>query len=537
MKTLIETNQVHKNPWNALTYFNFYRFLLAFLFVTLYWTGQLPAPFGVYDKDLFFNCSHLYLILSVLAQFVSRLRRPPYGFQVCIQVFTDITIITLLMYASNGLSSGFGMLLAITVAFGSLLIPGKIGFLFAALATIAVLGEEIYVHLFRFLPLPNYTHAGLLGITYFMTAGISYVLAGRVRESEARAQQSRIDLENLARLNEHIVQRLQSGIVVLDENLDIRLVNESAGHLLGLAGNMEGKNIGVLSSEIYQNALQWKSGGGKNNAIIHPNGGGIDIQASFVVLNLEDRIEILVFLDDVSLQLQRAQQMKLASLARLTASIAHEIRNPLGAISHAGQLLSESNSLKPDDRRLTAIIEDHSRRINRIIENIQSISRRERSLPVVMELEVWLEDFLQEFITRPPLQRDAIELQKTCQGGTKVRMDAAQFRQILINLLENGIRYANGKRPAIVINIAIEQTTGRPYIDVRDFGTGITEDAVQHLFEPFFTTAAGGTGLGLYIARELCEANQATLNLHDNSSNGCCFRIKFAHPEKQHSLI
>ena len=154
-----------------------------------------------------------------------------------------------------------------------------------------------------------------------------------------------------------------------------------------------------------------------------------------------------------------------------------------------------------------------------------------------MELEVWLEDFLQEFITRPPLQRDARELQKTCQGGTKVRMDAAQFRQILINLLENGIRYANGKRPAIVINMAIEETTGRPYIDVRDFGTGITEDAVQHLFEPFFTTAAGGTGLGLYIARELCEANQATLNLHDNSSNGCCFRIKFAHPEKQHSLI
>lgn len=534
MKTLIAAEQARRSAWNALTYFNFYRFLLAFLFVTLYWTGQLPTPLGVYDKALFFYCSHVYLVLAVLAQLVSRLRRPPYILQVCAQVITDIAIITLLMYASNGLSSGLGILLVVTVAFGGILIPGRIGILFASLATLAVLGEEIYTHLFRIMPEPNYTHAGMLGVSFFMTAGISYVLAGRVRESEARAEQSRIDLENLARLNEHIVQRLQSGIVVLDEDLRVRLVNESACNLLGLHGDMTGKDIKEYSAEIHANALEWKSGQGKNAVVLRH--GGVESQASFVRLKLEDRVEILVFLDDVSLQLQRAQHMKLASLARLTASIAHEIRNPLGAISHAGQLLAESSNLAPDDKRLTAIIEDHSRRINRIIENIQSISRRDRTQPVVMELEPRLEEFLNEYMSRHDLRDDMIQLRNTVATDTRVRMDTVQFRQVLLNLIENGLRYSQGD-PALIITVAMEETSGRPYLDVRDFGPGIRDADVQHLFEPFFTTAAAGTGLGLYIARELCEANQASLILHDNSAQGCCFRIKFAHPEKQHNLI
>ena len=153
-----------------------------------------------------------------------------------------------------------------------------------------------------------------------------------------------------------------------------------------------------------------------------------------------------------------------------------------------------------------------------------------------MDLEAVLEEFLNEFMFRRDLKDDTVQLRNNVDAGTRVRMDAAQFRQVLINLIENGLRYSEGN-PAMVITIAMDEASGRPYLDVRDFGPGIRDADVQHLFEPFFTTAAAGTGLGLYIARELCEANQSSLILHDTSSQGCCFRIKFAHPEKQHNLI
>jgi two-component system sensor histidine kinase PilS (NtrC family) len=534
MKTLIPLNQPDITAWNALTYFNFYRFLVAFLFVALFWIGQLPGPLGIYDRTLFAASAHIYLIFSIIVQFLIRWRRPAYAYQVALQVITDIVIITLLMYASDGLNSGFGMLLVIAVAGGGLLSPGRISILFGALATIAVLGHEIYGHFVRVYPPPNYTHAGILGIAYFVTAYISHALASRVQESEALARQRGIDLENLARLNEHIVQRLQSGIVVIDAELKIQLINESAANFLGIDKDLEEMHIKQIAPVLAENAHNWTRGQGKKNIIIQAAREGVDLQVSFVPLNLGNKFRILIFVDDVSLLRQRAQNMKLASLARLTASIAHEVRNPLGAISHAGQLLSESASLNPDDKRLTAIISEHSNRVNRIIENIMSISRREQAAPVMMDLNKWLENFLEEFKSGRNLKQCILDMHKSAHE-ISVRMDPAQFRQILVNLLENALRYT--PEPAI-IRLEIDQhiNTGRPYIDIRDNGPGIPIDTMEHLFEPFFTTSAQGTGLGLYIARELCEANQATLSLYGNSPEGCCFRINFAHPDKQHSV-
>lgn len=535
MNTPVSINQTGTTAWRALTYFNFYRFLIAFLFVALFWIGQLPEPLGVYDRTLFSLSTHIYLSVAVAAQFFIRLRTPPYPYQVMAQVLADIVIVSLMMYASAGLNSGFGMLLVITVAGGGLLIPGKIGVLFAALATIAVLGQEVYVQLYRLFPPPNYTHAGFLGITFFITAFISKTLASRVQESEALAEQRAVDLEKLAKLNEHIVQRLQSGIIVLDDALNVLLLNESAKKLLNIGEDEYHLSIDRIAPELVDNAREWLRGSGEKTIVFRHVKGGVDIQTSFVSLNLEHRFELLLFLDDVSVLRQRAQQMKLASLGRLTASIAHEVRNPLGAISHAGQLLSESKSLDQEDKRLTAIIEEHSQRVNNIIENIMSISRRQQSEPVSIELHKWLNDFIAEFATDHGLLADSISL--SCDPDKVLaRMDPVQLHQVLWNLLENGIRYSQG-RPLLELMCAIRDETLRPYIDIIDHGSGLSSRVEEHLFEPFFTTEANGTGLGLYIARELCEANQATLSLQKNTKDGCCFRINFSHPEKQHVLV
>ncbi|MFT5350303.1 MAG: two-component system sensor histidine kinase PilS (NtrC family), partial [Gammaproteobacteria bacterium] len=182
--------------WEALTYFNFYRFLVSFLFVSLYWVGQLPEPLGEYDSRIFGIAAHVYLLVSMSAQLFVRLKVPAYVMQVAANVFLDIIIITTMMYASAGLNSGFGMLLVIAVAGGSLLSTKKMGFLYASVTTIAVLGHEGYMQLQHFGVSPNYTHAGFLGITFFATAAISHALAKRVEVSEALAEERAIDLEN-----------------------------------------------------------------------------------------------------------------------------------------------------------------------------------------------------------------------------------------------------------------------------------------------------------------------------------------------------
>ncbi|NKB38887.1 MAG: PAS domain-containing protein [Gammaproteobacteria bacterium] len=524
-----------KVSWEALTYFNFYHFLISFLFVSLFWIGQLPEPLGEYDSQLFGITAHIYLFISIAAQLLVRLKSPPYVLQVGTSVFIDIIIITIMMYASAGLNSGFGMLLVIAVAGGSLLSSGKTGILYAAVTTIMVLGHEAYMHLQQIGVTPNYTHAGFLGITFFATAIISHALAKRVEVSEALAEERADDLEKLAILNEHIVQRLQSGIVVLDDSFSVVLVNESARQLLGIDADSTFSTLSEISAELDLRAREWLELTGRHSTIIKLGNENLDIQASFTRIKLERKFEVLIFLEDMSTIRQRAQHLKLASLGRLTASIAHEIRNPLGAISHAGQLLFESESISDENRRLTTIISDQSKRVNNIIENVMSISRREKATPTVVKLDEFLEKFSQELRTRHQLQADDVQIiVKTT--NIYVNMDPSQLHQVLWNLSENGIRYSKNS-PLLVIYCDIVKATQRPYIDIIDCGSGMEKNVEEQLFEPFFTTSAGGSGLGLYIARELCEANQATLNLHSNTESGCCFRIYFSHHEKQHTII
>jgi len=224
----LNSNTPSETSWRALQYFNLYRFLIASLFVTLIWVGQLPEPLGSYDQSLFSVTSHAYLVLAIIIAFTITYRTPQYNLQIATQVMLDIFAISLMMYASNGLNSGFGMLLVVAVIGGSILRAGRIALLFAAVATLFVLAQEVYVQLYRYSPLPNYTHAGFLGITFFMTAFLGQVLAAKVQKSEALAEQRAIDLENLGLLNEYIVQRMQSSLLVLDDQYQVRLLNEAA---------------------------------------------------------------------------------------------------------------------------------------------------------------------------------------------------------------------------------------------------------------------------------------------------------------------
>lgn len=526
-----------QTAWRALGYFSAYRFLIAFLFTALVWITDLPKPFGTFQPELFRVVTHAYLLAAVLLFVPLQARMPRFPYQVAGQVCVDIAAITLIMYASGGISSGFGILLIIVVAGGSLLKPGRIAYFFAATATLAVLGEEVYATLQGLFPVSNYTYtqAGLLGVAYFFTAFVGHMLARRVRESEALAEQRALDLRQLARLNEHIVQHMQSGVMVLDADRRIRLINTSARQLLGLANDVTGRIINTISPLLATALDQWHKQTDTTPQVFRPESGEVDVQLTGRELNPGSDTGQLVFLEDASLLRQRAQHLKLASLGRMAASIAHEVRNPLGAISHASQLLTESDSLSQDDQHLTRIIQNHSLRVNAIIENVMRISRREPAVPRAINIRPWLEEFVADFTEQNRLQANAVRI-NVAPAEIEINTDTSQLQQVLWNLCDNAIRYSRGAVPWLELDCGIRPDIGRPYLDIIDHGTGMPEETARHVFEPFVTSESQGTGLGLYIARELCEANQAALTLYSNSDEGCCFRITFPHPAKHQAV-
>ena len=242
---------------------------------------------------------------------------------------------------------------------------------------------------------------------------------------------------------------------------------------------------------------------------------------------------MLIFLEDTSLLAERVQQTKLASLGRLSASIAHEIRNPVGAMSHASQLLVESSDIGPEEERLTDIIRVNGTRVSQIVENVLALSRRDKTQPERLQLKPWIEEFAEEFVQTLELYEGTVTVLDKAPE-TEVRMDLTHLHQIVWNLCDNAVKYASATAGGISVELDCGRLegTGRPYLEIADRGPGIDAEKIEQIFEPFYTGEDGGTGLGLFISRELCECNGATLRYQQRDGGGSVFRVVFADPTR-----
>lgn len=520
--------------WKPLALLNAYRLILSALLVFVALARVELPPLGEQHPALFIVASVAYFLFALLFLITIKARTSSFRLQLHAQLLTDIVCVILLTYASGGIRSGLGTLLIVALAGGGMLLSVRLAVLYAAISTLAVLGEESYAWIGGSIRDASFTHAGLLGATFFLTALLAHALAQRARESEALAAQRGVDLANMQQLTEYVIQRMQTGVIVIDPNQRIRLINESAWHLLGFPVNPTRHTLATLSPELAQHLAHWQTHPNDEPQIVRPNTSGPELLPRFAKLGQSSLSGTLIFLEDTAALAQQAQQMKLASLGRLTASIAHEIRNPLGAISHAGQLLAESPQLSASDVRLTEIIRDHSRRMNAIVENVLQLSRRQRARPQELALQPWLEEFISDFCMTQNIDSKHITLALN-PASTVVRMDPQQLHQILWNLCHNGVRYSVARLgiPRLELRGGVGTDSPNPHLDVIDYGSGVAPEAVDHLFEPFFTTEVTGTGLGLYISRELCESNQARLSYMMMPGGGSCFRITFADPRRK----
>lgn len=510
--------------WQALTVYLLYRLTLGSVLVFLFFLGALPSSLGKHNPGLYAAVSSLYLSSIFLSAIPLLLRRPAFSLQAQLHVLTDIVTIPIVMYASGGAESGTGVLLALSVAAGGILTGGRCALLLAALASVAVLGEEIYADLFGAFE-PAYTYAGMLGASFFGIAILALVLAGRAEQSEAIAAQRSADLANLRQLNEFIIHHLQSGILVIDEQQRIRMMNESAARLLGIPSTA--RSLETACPELAELFWAWLDDPSPATVNLGSRAGQ-PVQVRFTRLGRTHPPLYMGFLEDNALYNQRVQQSKLASLGRLTASIAHEIRNPLTAISHAAQLLAESSSLETQDRRLTQIILDHTARVNVIIENVLQISRRSQSKREVLSLAASVKKCLSDYRTAQAVHENAFQLDVRINHAL-VLVDPSHLKQILENLFSNALKYGQPQRGAI--RVRVRRQRQEPCVEVIDHAAPIDSQTVQQMFEPFFTTSSSGTGLGLYIARELAELNQAKLE-YEPVTGGGCFRLRLADAEK-----
>lgn len=527
-----ETQKTH-DGWKPLYLFNIYRLTIATLFVSTFVTEIAPSFLGSHNPTLYLTVASFYCAFALLSEYMIRYHWLPFEVQVLGQVLIDIALLSLLMHSSGGIDSGLGVLLVVAIAGGSLLTEGRTAFFFAAVASLFVLVHVSMADIYQWFSRTSYTHAGMLGVTFFATAFLAHILAQRIRSSEALAQQRGAHLQYLSQLNEQIVQHIQSGIVAIDIVGRIRLFNKAAYGLLNCKDTPHGKTLYEMIPELADKVAKWRESGKSTPQLFRPAQGEIDLLATFTELSRAGEISILIVIEDATLTNQRAQQLKLASLGRLTASIAHEIRNPLSAISQASQLLQTSEDLTEDNKQLAKIITKHTFRVNSIIEQVLQLGRRQENDAEIFDLVSWLEDFIEDFIANYGLQPDDIHFYKY-SNYIAVQFNRLQLYQVLNNLCENALRYSQGQ-PMIELSIKINPESKRSYLDVRDFGGGMNAETIRQVFEPFFTTEKSGTGLGLYLAREICEAYKASLHLAENSEKGCCFRIHFTELESETS--
>ena len=506
--------------WRSLFLFNVYRLVVGVLLLAaaVLWGGNIT--FGAQDRGLFLLAAVAYILFSV-ACFVTAGTRRQFNLQLTTQVTADIAFIVLLTAASGGVSSGLGLLLLTTLAGAGLISRGQLTLFFAALASIAVLLEHTYQVLAHDALVAQYAQAGLLAAAYFAIAWLAHALAKHTLASEELAARRGIDLANMEQVNALVIRDMQDGVLVVDGRGVIRQANARAEQLLGPL-RRHGRQMALAE---YVPALgarfeQWRRPRAADAADAKPLSSAVG--ARFVPIGPSREVGAVIFLEDQSRIQSQARQLKLAAMGRLTANIAHEIRNPLGAISHAAELLREEPMINDTTRRLITIIHENSQRLDGMVNNVLRLSRGDQAHRERFKVVEFLKTFVGQFTQIERIDPEIFWLEMT--GDLEVLFDRSHLNQVMWNLCRNAARHCRRKPESIRIHVGAVRSDTVVKLDVIDDGPGIGPDVRARLFEPFFTTAAGGTGLGLYIAREVCEANGASLD-HVETARGTQFTV------------
>jgi two-component system sensor histidine kinase PilS (NtrC family) len=518
-----ETGTAH---WRSLLYFNIYRLIVALILLgSVVWLSD-NIPFGSYNREFFITVDLVYVALTLLAFAPIVWQRPRFELQLSIYVCLDVLAIALLLYASGGVVSGLELLLLPSLAAAGLLAMGRLPLFYAAMASFAILCEQSFEVLYLDGNSALFLRAGLISIGYFATAWLGHSLASRAVAIEAIVAQREVDLASMAQINKLIIQDMQDGVIVADERGVIRQVNTRTEQLLGrVTKNDRDVELADYAPTLATHLQNWRENPAAQAEPMQSVDGDPSVAARFRTVSEEQNVGVVIFLEDLSRIQRQAQQMKLASLGRLTANIAHEIRNPLSAINHAAELLIEDTNEASGAMRLLQIIHDNTQRLDRMVQDVLRLNRRDRALRETFGVVDYLRTFVGQFAEIEKVPDGVIAIEAEIEPA--VTFDRSHLNQIMWNLCRNALRYCLRQKGSITLGVRPAAREGSVELSVKDDGPGVADALRGNLFEPFFTTASSGTGLGLYIAREICEANGARLEYVERAGGGAQFGVLF----------
>lgn len=524
-----DTTNPDKEVWKTLQLYSIYRFILSASCLVIAYQNKLIPIFGQFSEGhptLFLHTSMAYMLFAILNLLMSLIQKPNYFIQANLSIFLDIPFLIIIMHACGGVLSGMGLLFILLAAAHSILYPGKLSFLSAALISIGLLLEYFFTNTYDRNLFNSSNQVGLLGVIVFATSILTNFLSLKARKNQAIILKQAKELASSFQLNSFIVDLMQQGVIVLDNEQNIRIINLSAQKLLGIATNQKVQRLPDLPSAFQHCVLAWlmkqKNLSPIQITAMHPK-----VRLDFKSVDPDNMPGLIIFIHDFQAETRKAQDLKLSSLGHLTANIAHELRNPLGAASHAAQILMESDDLNPENANLATMIQQNCERMNQVIKNVLSISGQKSNIKI-LELNSWIKENIAhlKFSQYPNAQI----LFSPSQEELWVGVDPSQLMQIIVNLCENGLRYSEKKigKPTVSLQTQAGTQPHGVYLDIIDQGDGIPEENRDFVFEPFFTTEKTGTGLGLYLARELSQINGAHID-YCKSALGSQFRIIFPH--------
>ena len=497
--------------WRTLQTFNATRVAIAVVLLA-YLSINARQGFWTHEGFLYRETCGVYLALAAAFAVVAARHRQRLLLQLTFGVAADIVLISALYAAAGGARSGLAILYLFPLAGSAVLAPLVLALFFTALVALFMLLESAY-QLLNSPAESTISQAGLYGAAFFSAVYVLNRLAARLIRQERLAVEHSVGLQVQQAINQLVIADMGDGVLVMGPDTTIFTVNPAAERLLGLsAAGVRGRLADIAwLAPIAKAHAAWagNSGASSSFVMLKPTEEPMaHLRLRFASTGGAGNERIVVFLQDVGEIENRAQELKLASMGRLTASIAHEVRNPLSAISHANSLLGE-DATDPVQLRLVNIVSDNVSRLNRMIEDILRLSRKAQPGNEPVRLAALVPEMVEEFRDAQALRPGLIHVGMF--GECSVLFDPLHLREVIVNLLSNALRYASGRDASIRL-FMVTDAAQRRELHVQDDGAAITPQVRAHLFEPFYTTSSKGTGLGLYLARELCMNNGAMLD-------------------------
>ncbi|MBI1450095.1 PAS domain-containing protein [Acinetobacter sp. AC1-2] len=500
------------------TWYGLYRLIIAVSLNIILVLTDAQIDNSLQQPTLYFYTLLGYSILSLLQLLCFKFVATQATKQLILFFVVDVICLSLLTFSVGEPNLQLSLLYVIAIFTSAILLSARMSLLITLLAVIAVIYQRFVGSLFDYNNLNTIGNSALLAFLFFVVHGIGQIAVQRFKLLEALTFHQSIELYQLQNINRYILEQIEEGYLVLDENYDIVLSNPAACSLLGIPPQFASEKYPLAKwhPDLFE-ILKFDNLQEGDRFIFESRLSAYSINIKVQHLVVPQQALTLLILQDAQHINQQAQQLKLAALGQLSASIAHEIRNPLAAIVQANELLKDSDL--EQQNTLRRMISKQTKRIDCIVQDTLGLASSERTYPIQIELNDFIKTLLDEDLLDV---KHSIQL-KISDSSLKLLFDEKQLRQVLINLVRNALRHNAPDSPHVLINI--HSQTNKIYIDVIDYGEGVSKRDISQLFKPFFSTEINGTGLGLYLSHSFCEANHAKLT-YVEQKQGACFQME-----------